>query len=54
MKRLCLLLLLSSCLAPASLALEDTIAVPGVEQGQPTQLRTNWISSFAMRLTRAC
>nr|WP_321360589.1 hypothetical protein [uncultured Hyphomonas sp.] len=38
MKRICLLLLLSSCFAPASLALEDTEAVSGVEAGQPTQL----------------
>ena len=38
MKRLCLLLLLSSLLAPASLALEDTDAVSGPEAGQPTQL----------------
>lgn len=35
MKRFCLLLLLSSCLASASLALEDTDAV---EAGQPVQL----------------
>lgn len=38
MKRLCLLLLLSSCLAPVSLAFEDTGGVSGVEEGQPTQL----------------
>ena len=38
MKRLCLLLLLSSCLAPVSFARENTEAVSGAEEGQPTPL----------------